>query len=258
MVGHAAEHHALAVLEGAEPRGLAVVPFAGAEGGVAVLAEKFAHEFLASERLGVHGEPRFSGVEHGAARDADGTAVAAEDVVVAEADAGPREAIDDGSLDVCVAVGGDGVGALVVGEEEEDVGLRRAHRRWSALLCRGSGGCRRRGRDGSERGGVERKRGDGEAKDGVEEGFHGKRKTLKQDFSQARVGSNASIAAGCACRSTHGGRSRVKTKWGAVCGADDRARHKCSAARRRGWSLCADSRLFAAHGEPEDDGGERV
>ena len=126
VIGHAAEHHALAVLEGAEPGGLAVVPFAGAEGGVAVLAEEFAHEFLAGERLGVHGEPGFSGVEHGAARHADGAAVAAEDVVVAEADAVAGEAVDDGRLDVRVAVGGDGVGALVVGEEEKDVGLRGA------------------------------------------------------------------------------------------------------------------------------------
>ena len=93
------------------------MPFAGAERGVAVFAEELAHEFLADERLGVHGEPRFAGVEHGAARHADGAAVAAEDVVIAEADAGAGETVDDGSLDVGVAVGGDGVGALVVGEE---------------------------------------------------------------------------------------------------------------------------------------------
>jgi hypothetical protein len=135
VVRHPAEHDALALLKRAQPGGLAVVPFAGAERGVAVFAEEFAQEFLAGERLGVQGEPRLAGVEHGAARDADGAAVAAEDVVAAEADAGAGEAVDDGRLDVRVAVGGDGVGALVVGEEEEDVGLRGA-----GGDCAGGGG----------------------------------------------------------------------------------------------------------------------
>jgi hypothetical protein len=63
-------------------------------------------------------------VEHGAAGHADGAAVATHDVIAVKAHAGSGKAVDNRGFDVRVAVGADGVGALVVGEDEEYVGLR--------------------------------------------------------------------------------------------------------------------------------------
>jgi hypothetical protein len=151
VVRHTAEHDALALLERAEPRGLAVVPFAGAESGVAVFAEEFGQEFLAGEGGGIHREPRLAGHEHGAAGHADGAAVAAHHVVAPKARAVAHEAVDDGRLDVSVAVGADGVGALIVGEENENVGLGG----------RGSG-CRGEGEQEGQRDGEKERRGEGD------------------------------------------------------------------------------------------------
>ena len=89
-----------------------------------MFAEELGQEFLAGEGGGVQREPSLAGHEHGAAGHTDGAAVAAHYVVAAKARAVAHEAVDDGRLNVSVAMGADGVGALVVGEEDQDVVFR--------------------------------------------------------------------------------------------------------------------------------------
>ena len=66
------------------------------------------------------------GVGPGAGHDggAGGGADGGGDVAVLDDGAGFGEAVHPGSLDPVITVGGHGVGALLVGEDEEEVGLR--------------------------------------------------------------------------------------------------------------------------------------
>ena len=132
-VAHAAEEDGLAVLEGAEDRLGAVVPFTGDEGGIPGLAELLGPGGLAFE-LVLDAEERAAGHEHGPRRHADGAAVAAHDVGVAEHGAGLREPVEVRRADVVVAQRVDRVEPLVVAEQEEDIGFRRVwpHRRRAA------------------------------------------------------------------------------------------------------------------------------
>ncbi len=81
VVRHAAEHDGLSPLEGPQPGGLAVVPFAGAERHVAVLLQELGQELDAFEGRGIHVEPRLAAHQHRPAGHADGAAVAPEAVV---------------------------------------------------------------------------------------------------------------------------------------------------------------------------------
>ena len=122
-VAHAAEEDGMALLEGAEDRLGAVVPFTGDEGGVPGLAELLGPGGLAFE-LVVDAEERAAGHEHGPRRHADGAAGAAHDVGAAEHGAGLREPVELRRADVVVAERVDRVEPLVVAEQEEDIWFR--------------------------------------------------------------------------------------------------------------------------------------
>lgn len=124
VVIHATEEDVATMLEGADEGGGAVVPFTGGEGDVAVLAEDFGEEGDLGEGV-IDAKPGAAAHEHGAAGNADGAAIAAEAIIGAEAEALVDQAIEVGGADVRVAPGADGLGLLVVGEEEEEVGTGR-------------------------------------------------------------------------------------------------------------------------------------
>ena len=124
VVGHAAEEDRPAAGEGPDERRLAVVPLAGRERRVAGLAQHLRQERHAVEVVR-DVEPGAAAHQHGAARHADGAAVRAEAVVAAEAGPAPDEPVEVRRPDVRVAPRRDGVGALVVGEQEQDVRPRR-------------------------------------------------------------------------------------------------------------------------------------
>jgi hypothetical protein len=67
-------------------------------------------------------KPGLAAHQHRPAGHADGAAVAAEDVVAPEAEPARDEAVEVWGADVRIAVGTDGVGPLVVREQEQDVG----------------------------------------------------------------------------------------------------------------------------------------
>ena len=126
VVGHAAEVDLVAVLEAAVERLAAVVPLAGAPGVIALGAQRFAeHRVLVRDAAaGVvqmkQGAPR---VQHSPARHADRAVSAAGDVGVGERRSPRHEAVDVRRVDGGAAERADGVEALVVGEEDEDVGF---------------------------------------------------------------------------------------------------------------------------------------
>lgn len=121
LVGHTAEEDGLAGVEGAGEGVGAVVPFAGDVGTPAVLAQLVGPGGLVAQIL-AYAEEGTAGEEHGAGGDADGALEAAHDMGFGEGGAGAYEAIEVGGLDARVAEGADGVGALIVGEQEDEVG----------------------------------------------------------------------------------------------------------------------------------------
>ena len=130
MVGHAAEVDLVAIVEAAVEAGAPVVPFASAPGGVAVAAQRFAEHgvFVGNGAAGiVQVEQRAPGVQHGAARHADGAVGAAGNVRVGERGAARDQAVEIGRADVAPE-SAQRVEALVVREEQQDVGrLALAH-----------------------------------------------------------------------------------------------------------------------------------
>ena len=121
-VCHATGEHGACDLKYTRQRGVAVVPFAAGKSGVAGLREGFGPCFIAHQLL-VDVKQVLSREQHGTRWHAGGSAHAALHVGPAESDAAMREAIEIRRLDHRIAQRGDGVRALIIGEEEEDVGL---------------------------------------------------------------------------------------------------------------------------------------
>ena len=124
VVRHAAEEDGPAVGEGPHEGRLAVVPLAGGERLVAASPQDLRQERHPLEVVR-DVEPGAPAHEHGAAGHAHGAAVRAEAVVAAEAGPAPDEPVEVRRPDVRVPPRGDGVRALVVGEQEQDVRPRR-------------------------------------------------------------------------------------------------------------------------------------
>ena len=121
VVGHASEHHRLSPLKSPQPGLLAIVPFAGAKGHIAVFVEQLGHQFCAGERLGVHMEPGSPAHQHRPAGHANRAAVSAKDVIAPKAESRVDQLVQVGSFYVRVAPGANGVSPLVVGEQEKNV-----------------------------------------------------------------------------------------------------------------------------------------
>ena len=77
----------------------------------------------------LHGPEEAAGVQHGAAGDADRAAPGTHVVGVGEEGALSDQSIQVGGVDLTIAGGADGVEALVVGEQEEDIRRFGAERR---------------------------------------------------------------------------------------------------------------------------------
>ena len=126
VVGHAAEHDLVAFGE-TPVEGLAtVVPLAGTPGPVALASQRLPEHrvLLGDAAAGVaQVEQRSTRVQHGPARHADGAMGAAGNVRVCESRAPGDQAVDVRRRNGTVAECADGVEALVVGEEQQDVGL---------------------------------------------------------------------------------------------------------------------------------------
>ncbi len=120
-VGHAAGEHRACGLEAFCNGSIAVVPLSADEGGVAPVPEGFRPGRVAHQ-LFVDSEQGLSGEEHCPGGDACGALHAALHVGPPERHSGAGEFVEVGGLDGRVAVCGDGIGALVVRKEEEDVG----------------------------------------------------------------------------------------------------------------------------------------
>ena len=130
VVVHAAEEDLVAVAEAARVGSAAVVPLAGAEGVVAGAPQQLRqhHVRLRDRGTGVlQVEQGAAGHQHGAARHAHRRHGAAHDVGTGEGGARAHQPVQVGRVDVGVAERADGVEALVVGEEEQDVGPRSGH-----------------------------------------------------------------------------------------------------------------------------------
>ena len=126
VVGHATEVDLVAVLEAAVERFAAVVPLAGTPGVVALGPQRLAeHGVLVRDAAAgvVQVEEGPPGVQHRPARHADRPVRAAGDVRVRECRSARHEAVDVRRVDGRAAERADGVEALVVGEEDEDVGF---------------------------------------------------------------------------------------------------------------------------------------
>ncbi len=121
MVCHAAEVDGTALLESPGEGIAAIVPFAGGEGAISMGTEVFGQHESAAEVI-AEAEPGTAAHEHGATGDADGAAVGAETVIGAEAHAASDEIVEVRGADVMIPPGGEGVGALIVGEKDEEVG----------------------------------------------------------------------------------------------------------------------------------------
>lgn len=109
------------MLEAAREGGIAVVPLAADEGGVARLAEGFRPRRVAHQLL-INVEEVAPGEEHGARGHAGRAVQAALHIGAVEGHTAAHEAVEVRCLDGRVAQRGDGVRALVVGEDEEDIG----------------------------------------------------------------------------------------------------------------------------------------
>jgi len=102
------------------------MPFASCERDVAVFSQEFRHQSRPVERWRVHLEPCLAAHQHRAARHANRAAVPPKNIITSEAEAPARKAVQVRRFDVRIAVCGDGIGAHVVGKEEQDVGLSSA------------------------------------------------------------------------------------------------------------------------------------
>lgn len=96
------------------------MPFSGGECGVSVFAEAFREGFGA---LQIHFDSKIglSAHHHGAAGLADCAVHGTHAVVSPEAEAFGDKAVDVRCVDVWISIGANGVCALVIGEDEEDV-----------------------------------------------------------------------------------------------------------------------------------------
>ena len=142
VVAHPAEKHRATLVEAAREGLAALVPLAGPEGRVAGLAEPLGQRGDAFEVI-VDAEELAAAEDHGPARRTHRPVVRAHDVGLAKAEAAAHEPVQVGRLDVGVTPCRHGVGALVVAQEDEDVGARSV-----------GGGCRGR-REGRDRDGTE-------------------------------------------------------------------------------------------------------
>ena len=141
VVRHAAEEDVLAGAETAGEQFFSVVPLAGGEGFVALIAEQFGEHDerpavgrggqLRAHDAAIDVEQGLAGHEHGAAGRADRADGSAHDAGLGEGGSGAGQAVHGGGADFGVVEGVEGAEALVVGEEEEDVG---------AVFCRALGG----------------------------------------------------------------------------------------------------------------------
>ena len=102
---------------------MSIVPFPDGVGRVAGFAQALREggESFPVSRI-FDPVPMAPGHKHAATGDADGSAIAACAVVAREAEAVGGQPVQVGGLYVLVAVGADGVGPLIIGKEEDDVG----------------------------------------------------------------------------------------------------------------------------------------
>ena len=120
VIIHAAEKHAFSIRKARRIRSRTVVPFTTAEGLVAASAENHRPRRRVLELFG-NPEERPATQHHRARRHADRALQSAHDIRTREARATRHEAIEVRRLDIRVAERGDGIGAHIVREEEDDV-----------------------------------------------------------------------------------------------------------------------------------------
>ena len=126
VIAHAAEENRPAAAEAARVGSAIIVPFADADGRVAGFSKLFRPERRAGRDVArvqrCEGTVEASArKEHGAARDADRSDRRSHAERVSESEAAVNEAVEIRSFDVAVPECGDGVEALIVTQEEQDV-----------------------------------------------------------------------------------------------------------------------------------------
>ena len=122
VVRHSAKHHLAALLKRPLPRVGPVVPFARCKRGVALPAEMFGQQQLGLEIWGVNLGPGATGHQHGPTGNAHRAVVRAQRIGPSKAVAPLHQRVDVGRIDERIAVGGDGVGPHIVGEQHQHVG----------------------------------------------------------------------------------------------------------------------------------------
>ena len=134
--GHALHFHDAVVVKAGGLR--EEVPFAEEGGVVASGLEELGEGGLGTvEELVEAGDAVFVGVFSGEDGGAGGGAEGVGGEGVLEAHPFFGEAVKGGGLDVFVPVATEGLAGVVVGENEDDVGLWLRHRRVNRRLCRG-------------------------------------------------------------------------------------------------------------------------
>ena len=140
-VCHAAREHRARGLKAALQRGIAIMPFAACECGVARLAERLRPRLVA--QLFIHMEKAAPREQHRARRNARRAIEPALHVGTVEGPAAVHKTVKVRRLDDRVSERRNGIRALVVGENEEDIGPRRF------VVCAGRRQ-RKQGKDGEE------------------------------------------------------------------------------------------------------------
>ena len=119
-VGHAAGEDRTGHLKAAWNGGRPIVPLATHERGIPRATECRGPGFVA-QQLFIDPEQRPPGQQHGAGWHAGRSVHPALHVGAVEGEAASHEAVEVWRLDLRIAQRGDGIGALVIGEEQEDV-----------------------------------------------------------------------------------------------------------------------------------------
>ncbi len=128
MIGHASEHDAVPVREAAGIRSASIVPFSGAEGGIAGGAEMFAQRGVLcgdvlSAALQMKQIP--AGMQHGPARHTYRAGGAAGNVGAGEGGACLGQCIQMRGVNLGIAGRAQRIEPLIIGKEKEDVGFGR-------------------------------------------------------------------------------------------------------------------------------------
>ena len=139
-IGHATHEERAGLLERLGQRRRTVVPLPGREGRITGLPEGVGPGLVLQQLL-IDLRERTPREQHGARRHARGALIATLHVGAGESHAALHQAIEVRRLDDRIAQSRDGVGTLVIGEDEDDVG------RW-----RGGQGDRRGKQPGEETG----------------------------------------------------------------------------------------------------------